>query len=240
LFISITQTLDTHTKRDLHIHEKRPIQHKPTRTQNLDIYIYICMYILFISITQTLDTRTKTDLSIHEKRPIQHENRPINMKSHIYKTNLRYTYQIIWKATLKNMKRDPFYTKRDQYIWKETFKSHEKRTVERDKRPTYMKRNLQTTWKETCWTRKKTNMYENRRIRMSHMWHSDTSLKLSYVTYQNVQPIAFWVSFNLNLKSQSHHSLFNGTWQKRYGELENRLRFKIGEMLLEWHHIWQL
>jgi len=32
------------------------------------------------------------------------------------------------------------------------------------------------------------------------------------------------VSFNLNLKSQS---LFTGTWQKRPGELDHRLRFEI-------------
>ena len=30
-----------------------------------------------------------------------------------------------------------------------------------------------------------------------------------------IQPIAFGVSFNLNLQSQSHWSLFNGTRQKR-------------------------
>jgi len=30
----------------------------------------------------------------------------------------------------------------------------------------------------------------------------------------NIQPIAFGVSFNLNLQSQSDWSLFNETWQK--------------------------
>ena len=38
--------------------------------------------------------------------------------------------------------------------------------------------------------------------------HFDQSLK-------HEQPIAFGVSCNLNLQSQSPWSLFNGTWQKR-------------------------
>ena len=51
--------------------------------------------------------------------------------------------------------------------------------------------------------------------------------------YIYIQPIAFGVSFNLNLQSQSHWSLFNGTWQKRPRELENRLRFEKEEMTLQ-------
>jgi len=47
------------------------------------------------------------------------------------------------------------------------------------------------------------------------------------------QPIACGVSFNLNLPSQSHWSLFNGTWQKRPRELDHRLGFEIGEMTLQ-------
>jgi len=46
-----------------------------------------------------------------------------------------------------------------------------------------------------------------------------------------VQPIAFGVSFNLNLQSQSHWSLFDGTWQTRPRELEYWSRFEIEE----WH-----
>ena len=42
---------------------------------------------------------------------------------------------------------------------------------------------------------------------------------------RDVQPIAFGVSFNFNL--QFRWSLFNGTWQKRLGELEHRLRSEI-------------
>ena len=37
--------------------------------------------------------------------------------------------------------------------------------------------------------------------------------------YEIVQPIAFGVSLNHNLHSQSPWSLFIGTWQKRPGEL---------------------
>jgi len=54
--------------------------------------------------------------------------------------------------------------------------------------------------------------------------HFDQSLK-------HVQPIAFGVSCNLNLQSQSPWSLFNGTWQKRPRELDHQLRFEIEK----WH-----
>ena len=47
------------------------------------------------------------------------------------------------------------------------------------------------------------------------------------------QPIAFSVSCNLILQSQSHWSLFNGTWPKRPRGLDNRLSFEIGEMTLQ-------
>ena len=41
-----------------------------------------------------------------------------------------------------------------------------------------------------------------------------------------------WRATNLILQSQSNWSLFNGTWQKRHRELENRLSCEIGEMTL--------
>jgi len=41
-----------------------------------------------------------------------------------------------------------------------------------------------------------------------------------------LQPIAIGVSFILNLQSESHSSLFDGTWQKRPRELDYRLRFE--------------
>ena len=50
---------------------------------------------------------------------------------------------------------------------------------------------------------------------------------------ENIQPIAFGVSLNLNLQSQSLWSLLNGTWQKRPGELNYQLRFEIEEMTLQ-------
>jgi len=54
-----------------------------------------------------------------------------------------------------------------------------------------------------------------------------------WTTYRMLQPIAFGVSFNLNLQSQSPWSLFNGPWQKRPRELDHRLRFEIDEMTLQ-------
>ena len=54
----------------------------------------------------------------------------------------------------------------------------------------------------------------------------------SWVKISLVQPIAFGVSFDLNVQSLSPWSLFNGTWQKRPRELDNRLKFENEEMIL--------
>jgi len=54
-------------------------------------------------------------------------------------------------------------------------------------------------------------------------------------TRGSIQPIALGNSLNLNLQSQSHWSLFNGTWQKRPRELDSPLRFEIEEMSLQMH-----
>jgi len=54
-------------------------------------------------------------------------------------------------------------------------------------------------------------------------------LKISSIVYT----IAFGVSFNLNLESESPWTLFNGTWQKRPRELDHRLRFDIEEISLQ-------
>ena len=43
-----------------------------------------------------------------------------------------------------------------------------------------------------------------------------------YNVYTYKQPIAFGVSFNHILQSESNRSLFNGTWQKRPSELDNQ------------------
>ena len=48
-----------------------------------------------------------------------------------------------------------------------------------------------------------------------------------------VQPFAFGVLWDLNLQSQSPWSLFNGTWLKRPGELDHRLRCANEEMTLQ-------
>ena len=48
-----------------------------------------------------------------------------------------------------------------------------------------------------------------------------------------IQPIAFGVSFNLNLQSQSPWPRFDETWQKRPRGVEHRLRFEIEEMTLQ-------
>ena len=42
---------------------------------------------------------------------------------------------------------------------------------------------------------------------------------------RDIQSIAFEVSFRLILSYQSNGSLFNGTWQKRRRELDNRFSF---------------
>ena len=47
-----------------------------------------------------------------------------------------------------------------------------------------------------------------------------------------MRPIAFGVLFYLNLQSQSPWSLFNGTWWKRPRELDHRLRFENGKILI--------
>ena len=49
----------------------------------------------------------------------------------------------------------------------------------------------------------------------------------------HVEPIACEVSFDDNLQSQSAWSLFNGTWPKRLGELDHRLRIEEEETTLE-------
>jgi len=59
----------------------------------------------------------------------------------------------------------------------------------------------------------------------SFTWHD--------CTYYCLQPIAFGVSFNHNLWSQSPWSLFNGTWQKRPRGLDRRLRLENEEMTLQ-------
>jgi len=45
--------------------------------------------------------------------------------------------------------------------------------------------------------------------------------------YQQLQPIAFGLSFNLNLESQYPWSLLNGIWKKRPRGLDHRLKFEI-------------
>ena len=48
----------------------------------------------------------------------------------------------------------------------------------------------------------------------------------------DVEPITFGVTFNLNLQSQSPWSLLSGTWQTRPRDLEHGLRFEIE---MKWH-----
>ena len=61
----------------------------------------------------------------------------------------------------------------------------------------------------------------------SFFFSENVPLMLHEKSHLAVQPIAFGVSFNLNLQSQPHWSLFNGTWQKRLIETDHRLRFEI-------------
>ena len=66
-----------------------------------------------------------------------------------------------------------------------------------------------------------------------HAWWCYTCSLAFDVVYAYIQPIAFGVSFNPNLQSQSPWSLFNGTWPKRPREVEHRMRFEIEEMILQ-------
>ena len=47
--------------------------------------------------------------------------------------------------------------------------------------------------------------------------------------------VAFGVSFNLILQSESNWSLFNGTWPKKSKLLYDRLRFEVGGLTLQMH-----
>ena len=59
-----------------------------------------------------------------------------------------------------------------------------------------------------------------------HMPQKRQKILLTYTAY------CTWSVFNLILQARSNWSLFNGTWQKRHSELNNRLGFEIGEMML--------
>ena len=48
-----------------------------------------------------------------------------------------------------------------------------------------------------------------------------------------VQPIAFGMSFHLNLQSQFRGSLFDETWQKRPTERDPLLRFENEDMTVQ-------
>ena len=63
--------------------------------------------------------------------------------------------------------------------------------------------------------------------------YTQKEIHLQETCNKKVQPIAFGVSLNLHLQSQSPWSLFNGTWYKRPREQDYRLRFEIEEMTLQ-------
>jgi len=71
---------------------------------------------------------------------------------------------------------------------------------------------------------------QNRRYSANETYHFKEPTNQSHPISQ---PIAFGVSLNLNLQSQSYWSLFSGTWQKRPRKLEDRMRFEIEEMTLQ-------
>ena len=51
--------------------------------------------------------------------------------------------------------------------------------------------------------------------------------------YIYVQPVACGMSIRVNLQFQSPWSLLNRTWFKRPRELDNRVRFENGKMILQ-------
>jgi len=60
--------------------------------------------------------------------------------------------------------------------------------------------------------------------------------KLEEMIIVQIQPIAFRVSFHLNLQSHSDWALFNETRQKRPWDLENRSRIETEEMTPQMHY----
>ena len=81
------------------------------------------------------------------------------------------------------------------------------------------------------WSRLK---HSKKILSMHSLSHLSQTLRIVClcICASHVQPIAFGVSFNLNLQSQSPWSLFNGTWCKKTWELDHRLRFENEEMTL--------
>ena len=63
--------------------------------------------------------------------------------------------------------------------------------------------------------------------------HRSHPIRVFVLVSRKVQPIAFGGSFNLNLQSQSHWSLFIRMWQNRPRELDHQMRFEIEEMTLQ-------
>ena len=74
-------------------------------------------------------------------------------------------------------------------------------------------------------------------VELTIIWRESATSSCISRYHLHVQPIAFGVSFNLNLQSQSNWSLLNGTWQKRPRELDSRLGFEIEEMTLQMHSV---
>jgi hypothetical protein len=56
---------------------------------------------------------------------------------------------------------------------------------------------------------------------------------MSWYSRHSYSILHFGASFNLNLQSQSHSSLFNRTWQKRPRELHHWSRFEKEDMTLQ-------
>jgi hypothetical protein len=66
------------------------------------------------------------------------------------------------------------------------------------------------------------------------LWHLAFVCATRLIQICNIiQPNAIGVSLNLNLQSQSHWSLFYGTWQRRPRERDKRFRSENEEMPLQ-------
>jgi len=81
--------------------------------------------------------------------------------------------------------------------------------------------------------RQKRVMIAPQRFSVERQLERQNTLTFDVHTYISIQPIAFDVSFNLNLQSQSYWSLFNGTWQKKSRALDHQLRFERQETTLQ-------
>jgi len=71
----------------------------------------------------------------------------------------------------------------------------------------------------------------------THTTHTQTHHIQHIHETQKTQPTAFGVSFNLNLQSQSHWSIFNRTRQERPTEIDHRWDLRVKKRQSKWNRL---